>query len=54
MYFLITRVGDSQSPRPVSFGRLLRHAENTLVLFFVICPTPQGINDYRHTEVMEE
>ena len=37
------RGGDSQSPRPVSFSRLLRHAENTLVLFFVICPTPQGI-----------
>ena len=34
------RGGDSQSPRPVSFSRLLRHAENTLVLFFVICPTP--------------
>ena len=37
------RGGDSQSPRPVYFSRLLQHAENTLVLFFVICPTPQGI-----------
>ena len=26
--------GDSQSPRPVSFSRLLQHAENTLTLFF--------------------
>ena len=25
--------GDSQSPRPVPFSRLLRHAENTLALF---------------------
>ena len=37
------RGGDSQSPRPVSFSRLLWHAENTLVLFFVICPTPEGL-----------
>ena len=42
--------GDSQSPRPVSFSRLLRHAENTLALFFcyarhhraLLCLTPQG------------
>ena len=37
-----TRGGDSQSPRSVPFSCLLRHAENTLVLFFCLCPTPQG------------
>ena len=28
--------GDSQSPRPVPFSLLLRHAENTLALFFLL------------------
>ena len=33
------------SPLAPSFSRLLRHAENTLALFFVICLTPKGIQN---------
>ena len=33
------RERDFHSPHPVSFSRLLRHAENTVALFFVICPS---------------
>ena len=40
--------GDSQSPRPVPFSRLLRQVENTLALFFCYAQTGgngQGIQN---------